>query len=559
MLDPWKGESQTMNKTRIAGGLSIVILALSVPLADYLFLPAWTLLSLETWVLVSVYLSLFGVSLQMVLGKKNVLPGAAAGVLPLGAAMAISAASWLLWPGNDARYYARLGVDQRSPEDFTLDFPGEGISSGDEELLLLPALDKELSRTLAQGKLGNYGAQFQIDDTIFSSMSLQRDGKPAIYRVAPLDYSGTAVALSNRDQGTAGYIEVDQESGATRLVEVSGGLKYTPKALFGYNLARHIRTAYRDKLFDAWSFEIDDQGDPFWAVPTHRPSIGLFGGPVREGVVVVDAVTGSHEFYLPGTEPAWLDRSVSVGLVMDQAKDYLGLAGGWVNLVMGPKKDVFQLSDSYAYVVSNSAAGSRTWFVSGITSPNEADQTLTGMLMVDLKSGEARRYPFAGITEMRAMEIVMYDERVRPRGLAASWPFLVDVDGTPAFAMILKNDVQRQRFAYVDLETGQKVAIGDTRESARSQFIGLVGGVRSDSPAIKHSGRVLRVKDRLDEDTMLFMLQGEPYSLYSSKARDSLGVYFLSPGDQVVFTFRESDAADGMRYVTELRNITLGE
>jgi len=549
-----------MNKLRLASVSYIVIIVLTLPVVDYLFLPAWTPASFSTWIIAALYVSLIGTGLTLALGKKaGRIPGLFFGLVPLALAFVLLALSWLVIPGNDARYYGRLKVDERSEGDFSRDFPGEGVSSGSEELLLLPSLDKELSRTIGQGKLGNYGAQFQMDNDIFTSLSLVRNGKPAIIRVAPLDYSGVSVALSAGDKGTIGYIEVDQESGISRLVEVPGGMKYTPRAIFGHRLARHIRFAYRDKLFGPWSFEIDDDGKPFWAVPTYRNSVGLFGGPIREGVVLVDAVNGSLSFHRPGEEPIWLDRSIPVDLVLGQANDYLRLKNGWMNLLMGPKKDVFQLSDSYAYVVSNASGRSHTWFVSGITSPNEADQTLTGMMMVDLKSGEARRYPFAGITEMRAMEIAINDERVRAQGLQASWPFLVDVDGTAAFTMILKNDVQRQRFAYVDIATGQKVAMGDTRASARTQFIGLTGGMVSDEPAIQYSGVVMRVKDRPTEDTVLFMLMGDPYSLYSVNARSTLGAFFLTPGDRIAFSYRESASVQGMRFVTELRNLTVGE
>ena len=549
-----------MNKLRLAAVVYMAVVVLTLPLVDYLFLPAWTPASFATWIIAALYASLIGTGLSLALGKKiGRIPGMLVGLVPLVLAFVLSALSWLVIPGNDVRYYARLKVDERSEGDFSRDFPGEGVSSGSDELLLLPALDKELSRTIAQGKLGNHGAQFQMDDEVFTSISVVRDGVTAIIRVAPLDYSGTAVALSARDKGTVGYIEVDQESGISRLVEVPGGMKYTPRAVFGFRLARQLRFAYRDKLFGPWSFEMDDGGKPYWAVPTYRNSVGLFGGPIREGVVLVDAVNGSLSFHRPGEEPAWLDRSLPVDLVLGQANDHLSLKNGWMNLLMGPKKDVFQLSDSYAYVVSNKSGSSRTWFVSGITSPNEADQTLTGMMMVDLKSGEARRYPFAGITEMRAREIAMNDERVRAQGLQASWPFLVDVDGTPAFTMILKNDVQRQRFAYVDIATGQKVAMGDTRGSARAQFIGLTGGTETEAPSIRFSGIVMRVKDRPAEDTVLFMLVGDPHSLYTVNARSTLGSFFLSPGDRIEFSYRESASVEGMRFVTSLRNLTVGE
>ncbi|OHE65903.1 MAG: hypothetical protein A2Z99_08680 [Treponema sp. GWB1_62_6] len=550
-----------MNKTRAVALALLGLVLVSIPVVDYLALPAWNLQSFALWMLAGVYLFLVSSLAFVAAGKPRAAFAAIPiGAIPVAASFILSAFSWVFWPGNDARFFRRLPVSERAADDFPRDFPGEGISADEKERLLLPALDKELSRTIAQGKLGPYGAQFQMDDTIFTSLSVLRDGKPRIIRVAPLDYSGSAVAISAGETGTAGYIEVDQETGEGKLAETKGGMKFTPGAILSRDLARRARFAYRTKLFGSWSFEIDDGGNPFWTIPTLRNSIGVFGGPVREGLVLVDAVNGAVAYYPAGTEPDWVDRSIPVDLVLSQANDYLGLKNGWGNYYFGARKDVFQLSDSYAYVVSNSSAGSRTWFVSGVTSPNEADQTLVGLMMVDLKSGEARRYPLSGITEMRAMDIAVNDERVRAQGLSASWPFLVDVDGIPAFAMILKNDLQRQRFAYVDVATGQKVSMGDTRGSARAQFVGLTGGdAEADERLVEYSGTVLRVKERPDEDAIQFMLAGDPFALYSVPARTTLGAYFLAPGDRIIFSYRESSSVRGMRFVVRLRNLTVGE
>jgi hypothetical protein len=101
--------------------------------------------------------------------------------------------------------------------------------------------------------------------------------------------------------------------------------------------------------------------------------------------------------------------------------------------------------------------------------------------------------------------------------------------------------------------------MGDTRTNARSQFVGLTGGTSTEAPAVKYSGVVLRVKDRPDEDTVLFMLSGDPFSLYSVSARTTLGSYFLSPGDRVEFSYRESASVEGVRFVTTFRNLTTGE
>jgi hypothetical protein len=367
------------------------------------------------------------------------------------------------------------------------------------------------------------------------------------------------VALTGGSRGTAGYIEVDQQTEEGRLVQVDGGLKYTPGAVFGYDLDRRLRFRYRGLLFGTKSFEIDDSGKPWWVVPVIRNTVGLFGGPDAAGIVLVDPVTGATQRFARGEEPAWVDRVIPSDVVITQANNHLRLKDGWFNALYGQKRDVFQLSDSYNYVVTRGPEGLRTWLVSGVTSPSESDQTMAGFVLVNLKTKEARRYAMSGITEMRAMEIAQSDERVRAQSLEATWPILVDLGGEPAYYLFLKNAVQRQRFVYVDLATGQKVAMGETMAEARDQYARKASaGMDSASETASVTGTVLRVKDSAEDASVLFILQGQPDILYTASSALSNDVRFLAPGDKVEISYRELAATSGQRFVVGLVNRSLG-
>lgn len=537
----------------------LVMTVLSWFVGDYLMLPAYNLQSFGFWIYTGFgaawFLSLLGMLLGM---RKWPLFGLGIGGGIIFVAMLASIGSWTLWPGNDARYFRQMEVADRPGEAFVKDFPGTGESRGSENFLMLPVIDKELSTTIAQGKLGQYGAQFQMDTEIFTAISVNRGGHRAMVRVSPLDYSGSMVALSAGGKGTAGYIEVDQLTEEARLVEVTGGMKYTPGAMFSRDLTRRLRFAYRTALFGPYSFEIDDDGKPFWVVPVLRNTIGLFGGAEQKGLVLVDPVSGDLKYFERGSEPAWVDRSVPTYLAMEQANNYLGLKNGWGNRAFGEKREVFQLSDGYNYVFSNNASGSATWFISGITSPNESDQTLVGFLMINMKTKEARRYSLGGITEMRAMEIAQNDERVRAQTLAPTWPILVEVDGQAAYFLFLKNSVQRQRFVYLDVATGQKVAMGDTLEGAASQFALLTGGSpQAGVPALRAAGTVFRVRQNAAQGTIQFILDSDRSVMYTVASELSNGVRFLAPRDRVEVSYRASQSNPSERFVTELRNLSI--
>ncbi len=59
-------------------------------------------------------------------------------------------------------------------------------------------------------------------------------------------------------------------------------------------------------MFGSSSFEIDEEGAPYWITPTIRYRIGLWGGEDVEGAVLVNAVTGEHQYYaVEDIPPGW--------------------------------------------------------------------------------------------------------------------------------------------------------------------------------------------------------------------------------------------------------------
>ncbi len=545
-------------------GFLILLLALAIPAAlifDYMALPAYNFGSFGFWVLLGIAVAVLVSIIAMLLSiRRSVAIGAISGLAIVGIAILLSAGSWLIWPGNDGKYARLMPLTEKDTTAFLSEFSDSTLKDFVGDKLFLPTIDKELSVKTAQGKLGQYGAQFSMNEEIFTAVSVTRNGGLSVVRVSPLDYSGLLVALSLKSKGTIGYIEVDQTSGEGKLVQTSGGMKFTPGAVFSHDLMRHVRFNHRSALLGAFSFEIDDSGKPWWIIPALKRTIGLFGGTDSAGIIMVDPVTGDIARYAVGEEPQWVDRVIPTDTLQTQAHDALSLAGGWLNRVFGQKSGVFQLSDGYNYEFSDGAGKGNTWFVSGVTSPNEADQTLAGFMMINTKTKEARRYSVAGITEMRAMEIAQSDERVKAQALSATWPILTEVGGEPAYFMFLKNDVQRQRFVYLDAATGQRVAMGETIEKSKADFARLSGSkIQGGEPSAIISGTVFRVRTSPQDNTTTFLLVGSPELLYSADSALSNGIRFLEPGDKVEVSYRESSATPGRRFVTALKNTNVGE
>lgn len=564
----------------------LLILAMVIFGLDYAFMPALSPYSRVFWNILAVASASLIMAIALAARKKGLMVGALiVGGLVFLASLVLSMGSCQGFPGNDRRLYSQLECQEYPADQFTKDFPatmvgamrsepgqgdgaaGQGGASGDQAGsggqpgFVLPMIDKDLSVKIAQGKMGGYGAQYQIDPNYFTLIHAKRDGRERILRVVPLDYSGPMVALSSGGAGSPGYIEVDLESCEARLVEVEGGLKYTPRAAVFKNLARHLRYRYRGSLFGPYSFEIDDQGKPFWIVPVLKNRVGLFGGSDIVATIVVDPRSGQSQRYAKGKEPAWVDRVVPANIAMRQANDHLGLKNGWVNRDLGQKREVYQLSDGYNYVVGSDGAGQAvTWLVAGVTSPNEADQTLVGLMAINLRTKEARRYAIGGITEMRAMEIAVNDEKVKAQGLSSTWPIMVNVDTTPAYFLLLKNQVQRQRFAFIDVASGQRLSMAEDFETARRQFALQAGRLQTGS-AEDRSIELGIFRLRFDEiaGTAEFIARDNPKIMYIAPLSLGNGARFLQVGDQASVSYRESPSNPGLRYVTGLRNLSVGE
>ena len=437
-------------------------------------------------------------------------------------------------------YYSQLPIEEDTIENFE-----EIYSYGDGEVML-PLIDKDLAFKLAEAKLSDYGAQFEIDYDNFTLMSVTRNGKNELVRVTPLEYSSLFVSLSKNKHGSVGYIEVNVVTKEAKLVKFDEGLKYMPSALFGNDLKRHIYSKYPGVLYDETNFEIDDEGIPYWVIPTYKPEIGLYGGKKNDEVIVCNAITGEMNKYNIGEEPSWLDRAFDEEIVEFQATNRLRYKHGFMNVHFGAKDEVLQVSDGYNYFVKDG----HTYYVSCITSPSEADQTSVGFLTIDLKTGVAHKYLIPGITEMRARDIAKQDERVKAQQFEATWPILINYKGVATYFLVLKNDVQAQKIVFINVHDGALVAMGNTIEEAKEEYNRLLASHGDVSVTeLEFSGEVERIRDL--GNTIEFTLK-DTESYFAVDVNLSVDARFLQVGDKIKVKVKQYD---GYYYVTLIEKI----
>ena len=144
----------------------------------------------------------------------------------------------------------------------------DGVFSEDVSIVdfnSLALVDKDSSMKLGDrvmGAMPELVSQFYV-----SNLYTQINYNGGVYRVTPLEYDGFIKYLSNRKEGIKGYITVNSVNGEANLVKLDKGMKYVPSAILGEDLYRKLRFTYPTFIFGKESFEIDEEGNPYFVVP----------------------------------------------------------------------------------------------------------------------------------------------------------------------------------------------------------------------------------------------------------------------------------------------------
>ena len=102
------------------------------------------------------------------------------------------------------------------------------------------------------------------------------------------------------------------------------------------NIDRHVQLKYPFYMFDEKSFEIDEEGQPWWICPVQTRTIGLFGGTTIERVVMCNATTGECQDLAIDEVPQWVDRAYPADLLIEQYNWSGKYKNGWLNSLLGP-------------------------------------------------------------------------------------------------------------------------------------------------------------------------------------------------------------------------------
>lgn len=444
------------------------------------------------------------------------------GLIAVLIALSFLAALWGVKLFNAGRYRDLIQITDC---DFTADVAELNMNQ-------IPVVDKDTAERLGSRKLGEMTelvSQFEIQEDY-----TQINYKKSPYRVTPLAYADPIKWLFNQKKGLPAYITVNMVTQETDLVWLESGMKYSPSEYFFRNIYRYLRFSYPTKMFDQVTFEIDDNGTPYWVAPTITYRIGWWNGKDIDGAVLVNACTGESQFYSKDQVPQWIDQLYHSNLIIEQLDDNGRFQNGYLNSVLG-QRGVRRTTYGYNYL----AIDDDVYLYTGMSSVT-GDESNIGFVLVNLRTKETRFYAIPGATESSAMASAQ--GQVQHLNYVATFPLLLNVSDRPTYFISLKDGAGLVKmYAFVDVAQYQIVGTGNTIDEAKENYrraLNLEAEVETPvgQPQEK-TGSIDRIADVVvnGNSCYYFTLAGDD-QVYAASITVSRQLPFVTSGDSVRFT-----------------------
>lgn len=413
----------------------------------------------------------------------------------------------------------------------------------------IPLLDKDTAELLGDRKMGSMVdmvSQFEADD-IYSQINYK--GNPV--RVTPLKYASVIKWFTNRSNGIPAYIRINMATQSTELVKLDEGIKYTTSEHFNRNIYRHLRFAHPTYIYGELSFEIDEEGIPYWIAPVKKFNIGLFGGETVGKVVLCNAITGETKDYNIEDVPQWVDRAYSADLLVDLFDYYGALKHGFLNSVLG-QKDCLKTTDGYNYL----AQDDDVWMYTGVTSVN-GDQSNVGFVLSNQRTMETKYYKVEGATETSAMSSA--EGQVQNLKYKSTFPLLLNIADEPTYFMALKDDAGLvKKYAMVNVQKYQIVAIGDSVGQCEDNYLELLfsNGVKEvekdNREVMEITGKITKIAQAVLEGTSHYyvMVEGSD-DIFDVSVVDFIDIVRYEVGQEITIEYKEGEEANTVMSLTK--------
>lgn len=523
--------------------ISIFITLLIGFIIYYFALPAINIHSFGFWVYLILLLSIYTITLLClsidekgrIIRSFKILIGS--GITIITIILGIVLIDFVMSPMFHSKSYSeRISINES--EEFTKNVAPVDFNR-------IPLLDKDSSSKLGDrvmGQMPELVSQFYVSD-----LYTQINYKDSIIRVTPLEYNGFFKYLSNKKVGVKGYIMVNSVTGEANLVKLDKGMKYMPSAIFSKDLNRHLRFKYPTKIFGEKNFEIDNDGNPYWIVPTIKyTAIGL--KKEIASVIILDPITGDSKEYKVGEVPSWVDHVYSASLIIEQVDDWGQYKDGFLNAIFG-QKNVVQTTEGYNYMTMNDDV----YLYTGITSVS-SDESNIGFILTNMRTKETNFYAVPGAEEYSAMDSAK--GQVQQMNYDSTFPLLINLNNRATYLLSLKDAAGLVKmYAFVDVADYQKVVITDSAKGikvAADNYLNNVelGSINQESTTKDIKIGYLNQVD-IDGTTYFYITDTENKKYYVSIKTNKNVLPFLKVGDNIKITYNDT------KDIIEINNIDL--
>ena len=507
-----------------------VILALIILFASfvyyYIYLPVINIHSPDLWVFVISIVALLTVAYKIIKFRTAkgwvIKTGAYTGVILISIFVVGSILSSPII--NAKKYQSLISIEER---DFLTDMPEISYNE-------IPILDKATAINLGEREMGSIVdmvSQFEVND-LYTQINYNQ--KPT--RVSPLDYGNFFKWITNRKNGIPAYMKIDMTTQEIELVRLeNGGIKYSFSEPFNRNVKRHLRFNYPTYIFDKINFEIDDNGTPYWVCPVRTYSIGLFGGPVINKVILLNAITGELTEYAVEDVPNWIDTVYSAELLISYYNYYGTLKNGYLNSILSQKGSL-KTTDGYNYIALNDDV----WVYTGVTSVG-GDSSNVGFVLMNQRTAETRYYVVSGAQETSAMASAQ--GQVQHLKYVATFPLLLNIANQPTYFMALKDAAGLvKNYAMVNVEKYQIVAIGSTVAECEKNYITLLNennitSVQKNEPTTI-TGKITFIKEIIiDGNTHFFLKLDTSNEFFALPVKNNINILNYKLSDTISLEF----------------------
>ena len=373
------------------------------------------------------------------------------------------------------------------------------------------------------GQMSELVSRFNVSD-IYTQINYN----DSIVRVTPLEYASFVKWITNRSEGVKGYITVDSVTGEAKLTKLNKGMRYVPSAHFNELLQRKLRFSYPTDIFGRISFEVDNEGNPYWIVPVITYKwVGLRAEVTH--IIIFNPFDGTSEKLKIEDVPTWVDMAYSADLIIEQVNDWGTYKQGYFNSIFG-QKNVVNTTEGYNYLAMNDDI----YLYTGITSI-VADESNLGFILTNMRTKETVFYSVPGAEEYSAMASA--EGAVQQMHYTSTFPLLINLNNKPTYLVSLKDAAGLVKmYGFIDVADYQKVVVTDSSkgiEEAAKNYLGDVKVETNENDLITKEITIKTIKEATISGNSYYYITDENDNKYKVSIIVSDNLPFYKAGSNL--------------------------